>query len=198
MTTRIARISNITGAIAGTALLGAATILLTLPAAQAAPDQGRHDRFPISVEELEAHRAEIFARVDSNGDGLISAEEFAAAEMPKRPRGGHHKRNGGSYRGSPSEEAISERHEAMAAMEEDLFHALDVDGDGVISREEFSRQAIREARQAAMKTRLFERSDTDGDGYLSPDEFPPRRMANLDANGDGEISRDELPHRAAG
>ena len=198
MTTRIARISTITGAVAGTALLGAASILLTLPEAQAAPDQGGHDRFPIFVEELEARRAEIFARVDSNGDGLISAEEFTAAEMPKHPRGGPNRRKGGGHHGSPSEEATSRRHEAMAAMEEDLFHALDADADGVISRDEFSSAALRDARRTTMISRMFERADTDGDGYLSPDEFPPRRMANLDANGDGQISRDELPHRAAG
>ena len=186
-----------TGVLAGAALLGAATLLLTnVPAAQAAPDGRQHDRFPISVAELDARRAEVFANVDSNGDGLISAEEFAAAEMPRHPRGGHHKRKGQrDERGAPTEEMITERGEAM---EENLFHSLDADNDGVISREEFSTEAMQEARRASRKTQIFERSDSDGDGFLSPDEFPPRRLSSLDANGDGEITRDELPDRPGG
>lgn len=177
---------TITGTIAGIAALGVAfSTLGTPPSAQAAPQDGQ-DRFPISVEEIDARRVEVFVSVDSNGDGLISAEEFAAAELPKGRRGGQHKQRGGDG----DEEAWAARREAM---EEDLFFALDANADGVISRDEFSTEAMREARQANRKSRLFERADQDGDGYLSPDEFPPRRMAQLDANGDGEITRDELP-----
>ncbi len=191
------RIVVIAAAVTGTVLIAAATFFVaSAPPAHAARDEGRYDRFPISVEALDARRAEVFANVDTDGDGLISAEEFAAAEMPKRPRGGHHKRggwHGGS--GEPTEEMIAERSEAMAGMEEELFHALDADADGVVSRDEFSREAMHEAKKASMKSRLFERADADGDGYLSPDEFPPRRLANLDANGDGKITRDELPER---
>ncbi len=199
MTSRRTRITPVQSAFAGAALLGGAAILAAAtPAAFAAPDQNQHDRFPITVEEIDARRAEVFARTDSNGDGLISAEEFAAAELPKRSRGGQHKRRGGGYRGEPTEEMSAERSEKRAAMEESLFHSLDADGDGVISRDEFSREAMAEARKATRRTQMFERADVDGDGYLSPDEFPPRRMANLDANGDGEITRDERPERAQG
>lgn len=184
-----ARNNTTTGTTTGTTtaalaavLFGAATFLVgSVPLAQAAPPTGGQDRFPISIEEMDAHRAEVFASVDSNGDGLISAEEFALAELPKPPRG--HKPKG-QWKAAQ-----------QADMDENLFHALDKDTDGVISRDEFSTQVMREARMASMKSHLFERADQDGDGYLSPDEFPPRRLARLDANGDGEISRDELPDR---
>ncbi len=200
MKIRRARILAATSAVSGAALLSAAALFVTsAPTAQAVADQGRHDRFPLSVAELDARRAEVFARVDANGDGLISAEEFSAAELPKPPRGGHDRRQGHRpERGEPSAEMIAERAAARAAMEENLFHTLDENADGVISRDEFSNEAMREARKASMKAQLFERADQDGDGYLSPAEFPPRRLADLDANGDGEISRDELPERAGG
>lgn len=200
MKTRRFRTLATSGAISTTILAGVATLFVaSAPLLQAAPEASGHDRFPLSVAEMDARRAEIFANVDNNGDGLISAEEFAVAELPERSRGGHHKRSGQrSRQGELTAEMMAERHEAMAAMEENLFHTLDADADGVISREEFSREAMKEARRATMKTRLFERADTDGDGYLSPDEFPPRRMASLDANGDGLITRDELPGRSEG
>lgn len=180
-----------------TSLVAVLTAGLVLAAgsqqAEAAPDQD--GRFPISVEELDGRRAEIFALVDSNGDGLVSAEEFAAAELPNRSHARHQGRRGGGYHGESSSEEIALRAEAL---EENLFLTLDADADGVISRSEFSMPVMREARKAAMKSRVFERADTDGDGYLSPDEFPPRRLATLDTNGDGQISADEWPDRHRG
>ena len=183
-------------ALAGAALIGTATFLVaSTPLAEAAAGQGANDHFPISVEEMDARRAEVFASVDSNGDGLISTDEFAAAELPRPHRGGHKQMNHRSERGEGSEGQSAERAARRDAMDENLFHALDKNTDGVISREEFSTQAMREARTDSMKSHMFERADQDGDGYLSPDEFPPRRLAQLDANGDGEVTRDELPDR---
>lgn len=156
---------------------------------------GGADRFPISVAEAEAHRAQVFAEVDSNGDGLVSAEEFAAAEGPRKHRGGKR---------PPGPDGQGGRHEMpsaeqLAAMEATLFEALDTDGDDVLSRSEFSLQALSEARAETRKTRFFERADANEDGYLSPDEFPPRRLTELDVNGDGQITRDEMPrHRTRG
>lgn len=180
------RIRRFAPAVISTGLLfGAAT------AVQAAPPGGPGDRFPISVEEAEAHRAEIFAGMDSNGDGLISADEFAAAEGPRDHKHGRKPPlplGHGPDRKPPSETEL-------AAMEDELFEALDTDGNGTLSRSEFSHRAMAEARSESMKSRFFERADANGDGYLSPEEFPPRRLAEFDANGDGQITRDEMPLR---
>ena len=60
----------------GTSLMIAALVL-------AAPEG---DRFPISVEAVEAKSIEIFARVDADSDGLISFDEFAAHDPKYRDR----------------------------------------------------------------------------------------------------------------
>ena len=73
---------------------------------------------------------------------------------------------------------------------------MDLNGDGVLSSEEFSTEAMHAARRAALTERMFDRADVDGDGWLTPDEFPSRRLAELDANGDGQITREELPPRS--
>ena len=51
---------------------------LTAAAAGAGTGSDRPD-FPISVADLEARHAQLFARLDSNSDGDITPEEFAAA-----------------------------------------------------------------------------------------------------------------------
>lgn len=168
-----------TGAACATALLISHTL-------EAAPQHAGADRFPITVEAFDARRAELFARIDADGDGLISAEEFS----DHKPRG---KRGPGQGKHSGSQgERTRPTDEQIAAMEDSLFERLDADQDGVLSRDEFDTSAMRSARKGGMKDGLFARADSNGDGYLSADEFPPGPAAALDLNGDGEISRDEL------
>lgn len=171
----------------------ALTLLCTAAVgAQAAPPGGQ-DRFPISVAEAEAHRAEIFAGLDSDGDGRISTEEFAAAEVPRGFRHGMKPPHPMAHERGRDEPDEARREARMTARDDALFAALDTDGNGTLSRAEFSHQAMARAMTEGMQHRLFERADADGDGYLSPEEFPPRRLAELDANGDGQITRDEMP-----
>jgi len=192
--TPIAYLTTTGGLLAMSAALLLAGLFRTVPVQAAAET----DRFPISVEDLDARRAAVFAATDTNGDGLISAEEFDA-HSSKRAHGSgpRHRRSG-----DPGFEHRGQDHgdrghwsERQAAMDGLIFQALDKDGDGVVSEDEFSRQAMAEARASIMKTRLFDRLDKNEDGYLTPEEFPPARLRSMDANGDGEITRDELGHR---
>jgi Ca2+-binding EF-hand superfamily protein len=161
------------------------------------------ERFPISVEDLEARSADTFARVDGNDDGLISAEEFFAQEsMALRVRPGFH--HGKGEHSTDGDRPPNGRHpratrhsgatriDYMENMDDELFAALDTDMDGTLSSSEFSTTAMAEARGAIMKQRMFERLDANDDTMLTPDEFPPQRLSGLDANSDGLITREEM------
>lgn len=173
--------------LAAVLLLGAGLLSMTATPALAEPAAGPDaapGKFPLSVESMQARQLEIFAQIDANGDGLIDLEEFDAHEPPARGNRKHrrHSAKGGER---PSDEQA-------AALEEALFERLDGNSDGVLSRDEFSRQAMQAAAREIRKSQLFAAADRNDDGYLSPDEFPPRRPADLDTNADGEISRAEL------
>lgn len=164
-----------------------AVILLTV----AASIHAETPRAPISVADIEARGAQIFADTDTDGNGLVTEAEFASVERGAHRRGpgarGHGKR---WQRSSPEGSA-----EHRLNMEDQLFDQLDADGDEMLSREEFSMAKQRAARKSVGRAQAFARLDENADGVLSPDEFPAMRLAQLDTDGDGEVSREELEHR---
>ncbi len=86
----------------------------------------------ITREEFMAARAVCFARDDSNGDGVLTRVEVKTFFPPP----------------------LADRIDAA-------FLRLDLDGDGLISREEFDRES----------DRLFRQMDTNGDGVLAGTEL---------------------------
>ena len=175
-----------------TRLLAAGWLVLSATAwAQATEEQ--NDRFPINVAAMEAKAEAMYARIDSNADGLISAEEFAAHQPERSGHGDKGRRwhQGVPGRGEPGvRQSDPARH---AAFEAELFKAMDQDGNGSLSAAEFADR--QDVRRSLMQQHAFTRLDANSDGVLDRDEFPPRRLAGLDTNGDGEISREEMRSR---
>jgi Ca2+-binding EF-hand superfamily protein len=135
-----------------------------------------HDRDGrLSRDEWHADR-ESFERMDSNGDGVISSREF-------EPGGAVERRN------TRFRDLDRDRDGRIEWTEwdgdEEAFRVLDVNGDDVVSRSEFS--------STRALSRRFRRLDDDRTGDLSRLEWPGdrNRFARLDRNGDGLVSRPE-------
>lgn len=89
--------------------------------------------------------------------------------------------------------------DAISADQERLFNAIDTNGDGFLSPDEFRRRG--HLLELFSTTSLFDLLDADGDGKLTAKEIggPSRRwFARYDANNDGAIEAGELPERRAG
>ena len=117
----------------------------------------------ITPEEFAAYRLAQVAGIDVDGDGKLSASEIAAQQM----RG------------------MQARAEKRAAR---MIESHDVDGDGLLSIEELA--------APPMGAKLLARMDTDGDGSVSQAEFDAMK-AGMQGR-DGEQRRGHGDHRKGG
>lgn len=107
---------------------------------------------------------DLFARVDSDGDGSVSRSELEAFVKANAPAGGRPPPPDGASTADPSSQ---------------LFAALDADGDGSVSEGEL---------EAALADRT---STTASDGTTSSSETAAL-FSTIDTDGDGKISQSEL------
>lgn len=172
----------------------AGALTLGVAAAAAGGHLHRNAEFPISLAEAQDRADARFREMDSDGNGEISAAEFAAA-APRLHRG-HGPHRGHGRPGEERRAGEDDRDELDAA----LFRRLDTDADGQLSEAEFDGRRMREARSALLRERMFAHLDADGSGALGPEELPDpsRRLQAMDADGDGTVTREEARahHRA--
>lgn len=157
----------------------------------------RHRRGDARSEEGRSQRAaEHFARLDADRDGAISREEFEAGFKAREERFAGHRKGPGKGHAEHGKQRTEHRSEMPTEMREmhgrlrallrdgvDLegfsgfmrehattrFAALDADGDGKLTAEEFN------ARIAGRAERLFARMDTNDDGVVTRDDRPHDR-----------------------
>lgn len=123
--------------------LAAGAALSTAPASAAGADLDGDGR--VTVREGRATALTVFAALDTNADGAVSAADAATGQDRRRNRAGRGRGEGGP-------------------LTEEGFARLDADDDEALSFEEFSADAL---------TR-FDRTDADGDGVIGTDEMPER------------------------
>jgi hypothetical protein len=102
----------------------------------------------ITAEDIEARRTARFTALDTDGDGQVSLAEFQA-------------------------EASARAAERAGT----VFGRLDADGDGMLSRDVIEMRG----GQGGFEVRVIERFDANGDGGLSEEEFDAiaNRMAEM-------------------
>lgn len=118
--------------------------------------------FAQDATSREERRAEMFAELDTNGDGTISAEEFAAGAN----RFARADTNGDGL--LTAEELAAAGEERAAHRAERMIARLDQNGDGALSEDEITSRRD--------PSRMFDRLDANDDGAVSAEEFADARM----------------------
>jgi len=130
------------------------------------------------AQNPEAAEAEAFKKMDTNGDGKISADEHAAAAKKMFDLAD------ANHDGKLSPEELSAAHEKMHPGKKATGHpdeqtaaeklkAMDTNGDGAISADEWA---------AGSKAR-FDKLDTDHDGSLNKTEWMAGHKAMMEKKG---------------
>ena len=188
-----------------------ATVVLALAVAQAASaqEEGRGRR-----TRRGPGGAEALKRMDANGDGVISKDEFRGPEQMFARLDAN---GDGQVDEQEAKQAGRGRGQAggpfMAALQQldrdEIFNTIDTSGDGIITKDEFGAadfakilgEALRKAMAKAGdegrdgRGNMIERLDKNGDKKLSRDEMPERmaqRFDQMDADGDGFVTEEEM------
>ena len=130
---------------------------------------------------LQAQQA-MFAKLDLNTDGALSADEFSALGQNMPSQGGARQLAGGGGSQSFSAETLGAllgvQQMSHADRAAEIFSGADADGDGSLTAEELSADMAAHAPpgvdgtdSASRAADLISAGDTDGDGMLSAEEF---------------------------
>ena len=151
-----------------------------------------HDKV-MTRAEVQGHVARMFAKGDTNRDGVITKAEADAAHQAMAGKRG-----------------MKGDRQAMGAMHRDpaaAFDRIDANRDGMISRDEFTRAHAQRAEKMAghmqggrgmggmgMGGKMFERADLNHDGRVTQAEAQKEAFAyfdKVDTNRDGRITPEE-------
>ncbi|SDF43173.1 Ca2+-binding protein, EF-hand superfamily [Lentzea fradiae] len=105
-----------------------------------------------SIQAMDIRRSgaelwQLLSHADSDGDRVITKEEYAEA----------------------IDESVVER--IYVSMNASFFRIIDVDGDGLVTEQELARALLRDGIDPEGVRAAFQRLDTDGDGHITKAEW---------------------------
>lgn len=130
------------------------------------------------IKGFEPQLQRMMRGLDSNGDGKLAKEEFAAPMVERLAQ-----RDGGPL----------SREEVLKRIDQ-RFARLDLNSDGAITTDEMINRRIK--RFEGHVRRHVRGLDANSDGKVTKEEFEApvsERFADLDADGDGKLTAEELP-----
>ena len=159
--------------LAATIALGAAAPAMAAAQAAAAKAPAQKSAAkaaaPVTRAQLIKNLDASFKNVDTNGDGVLSQPELAAAES----------------------KGISQRVAAMRGRVEAEFTKLDTNKDGTLSKAEFMAAAPNAPATAPSGANILAQLDKNKDGKISVDEYRARLLVpfdKADSNHDGTLT----------
>lgn len=175
-----------------TAFFAAGAFGLVLAGAALAAPHGQHARFDPAASVTRADTLAManarFGRIDANKDGMIDAAEMAAHREKMQEWRAKRMAARADAPAAADDAAKAERRARWAKRAEERaangagkaegkrgnwFARLDSDGDGMISRDEFTAPALKR----------FDRADANSDGIVTPEERAAMREARRAARG---------------
>ena len=165
----------------------------------------------IDLGEARAADEKRFAAADADGDGRVSADEFAAIDPRRlfadmRPDGDRQRRGDGRVRPRTESRVRPRTESRVRPRTESRGAGREAMRERMRERMEQRRAAVAERRQE-IRAREFDTADADGDGQLSAEEYkdmPANLKAaqqrsvfeRLDTNSDDMLSPEEFPRVA--
>jgi|Cruoilmetagenom7_1024161.scaffolds.fasta_scaffold00298_35 Ca2+-binding EF-hand superfamily protein len=145
------------------------SIMATAVALMGAPVFASQDKADITRADALEMAGKRFDKVDTDGDGVLTAQERKAAHSGKHRDEKRHDKKDGHKRG-------------------DMFSKIDADGSGDVTAEEFS---VASERMAEHRAKMRDgQNDDKPEGKPKPS--PAERFEKLDTDADGVLSKDEL------
>lgn len=147
----------------------------------------------VSMAEFEQASAARFGKIDTDGNGSLSQDEFKNYVKQRRSerRQKHFNKADANNDGQVSK---AEYLEAKRKRAEKRFARMDKDGDGNITNEEFA-SAKKHKHGKGKSKKIFSRMDKNNDGIVSREESHTawsNWFSRLDGNKDSVVTAEEI------